>query len=307
MSNRGEMRGKQAGVILLAIGLGAIVAACAPADQTLPAGTPSPAAGAAAVVQAGAATPTPAVAGARAAAPATPLPADVQSIQQQMRDLHRDLVQLHSQLPQMGPERRQQVATLMADLMDEMSRFMLLMQPVVDQMTPEERQEAEKIVQQMHANLQQMRRMMPWATPMAATPEPRGTPGAGPMGPQATPGAGPTMSPDGTPWPIGPMGPGDMGWMHDQMSETHRQFHTHMQQLSPQELELMAGHMADLTDDMNRLIDLMGPALARVSPEQRQDLKQQLDRMQDIVGEMMRVAGPLPGTPSPSPAAGPGA
>ncbi|MHB1160484.1 MAG: hypothetical protein ACYC66_01440 [Chloroflexota bacterium] len=227
-----------------------------------------------------------------------------------MRDLHRDLLQVLRQLPQMGPEQRQQVTTLMADLMDEMSRFMLLMQPVVDQMTPEERQAAAEIVQRMHADIQQMRRAMPGATPMAGTPGPRATPGAGPMMvPRGTPGAGPMMSPQGTPgsWPAGPMGSADMEWMHQQMSETHQQLRTHMQQLSPQEMEAMVGHMADLTDDMNQLIDLMGPALGRVSPEQRLDLRQQLDRMQDIVREMMQVTGPLPGTPSSSPAQGPGA
>jgi len=233
----------------------------------------------------------------------TPSAAEARAIQQRLRDMDRDMLRLHQDLPRLTPQQRQQQAQLLADVMSEAGQVMTLMQQAMDQMTPEERQAADSAMQRMAADMQHMQQLL-----SAVTPGPAG-PGVAPgMGPGPGPGMGPGMM-WGTPGtgPVGPGGAPAMGQMGQQMGQMSQQMRAHVGQMDLQQMQAVMGDMADMAASMEQLMGQVEPALNRMTPEQRQALAQQVERMQATVQQMMQVAGPGAATPSPAPTGTPGA
>ncbi len=249
-------------LLALAFAAGAL-AACAPATPNSP-------------PQVAGAGPTAVAAGQAIRPVASAAPgAEVPAIKQQIVDIHRDMLRVLQQLARLDPERQQQVSELMVNLMAEVSRLMALMQPVADRLTPEERQAATGNMGRIRADIEDMYRLMPGVATR------------------------PMMNPSRTPTPGG-MDQSDLpslSQMGQQMDELHRQMRVRVREMDLEKAQGMAANMVDLSGNMDRLRDVLGPALSRVSPEQRLALSQQMDRMLVITRQMVQVAGSTPGTP----------
>lgn len=220
---------RNAPLALTALFLGLLLAACAPAGAPAPA-TPSPTA---------------------------PMAVDLETVPMQLRDMEQDMLQLHAHVAAMEPEQRRQMAQLMADLMDETTQLMVLVDQAMDQATPAEREIIMSDLQRMQSTIQEMQQAMPVA---ALTPAP--------------------MMPDEP----------DMGHMAQQMDQMHEQMRTRLQEMDPAHMQTLMAHMGDLMGETAQLMVDMQPVFDRLSQEEQQALLQQTQQMQTTMQRMMEVA-----------------
>ena len=273
-------------VVALEIGM----TACAPSAATAPTGAPT-----AVSVESAAMTPkpdgsaTPAInttpnSTASTVAPPSPtirmatntttLPPNVQSMQQQMRDVQQDLQAARQQLSQVTPSERSRVEEQLSTMLSQMGELIGDMQPAMGRLPPDTRQRAAGTARQMQTTIDRMARQLGTA-PAAATPAPEQMP--------------------------------DMGRLGHQMDRVHQQMRGMLGHTSTSQLQGVLDDASTMAGQIDQLMGQLGTAIAGMSPADLQQLVQTARQLQAIGRGMRETAiTPTPVSGSgPTPTAGP--
>ena len=251
------MRVMKPRLILLALGIGFLMAACEPAE---PAPVGSVDSEDEATILSAPDTPhTSQHSSATATAMPTPTstPAslyELMRVHQQLRETQSDLLDLFQEVPDMDAPQLQHLAQSLSDVLAETSRFMTLMQRATSGMSAEDRQAAAATLGRLQADLQGIQR----APDAAPSPNPRS----------------PTSTPE-------PLVSGDLGMADTirQMEQVQQQLPTRMQQMDGHEMQGVVGILADVVGDLDELMGYISSSFSQMSPDQQQQLADQAERM----------------------------
>ncbi len=269
-------------LVLLALGVGTLIAACEPAEPT-PVG-PVDSEGEATTLS----VPDASQVSQHSSPTATTMPTptstpaslyELMRVHQQLRETQSDLLDLFQEVPEMDAPQLQHLAQSLSNVLAETARFVTLMQRATSGMSAEDRQVAADTWRRLQADLQGMQRA-PEAVP---TPNPR--------------------SPTGTPEPAGS---GDLRMADTirEMEQVQQQLPPRMQQMDARQMQGVVGILADVVGDLDELTGYVSSSFSQMSPGEQEQLADQAERMytsvQHITWETAaKTATPasLPGLP----------
>jgi hypothetical protein len=189
-----------------------------------------------------------------------------------LRDTQSTLLELYQEVPQIPPHERSQLEQQMGELIVETSNYLIVIEQLMDQASPEDREAAKGSLQRLLADLQEIESITDESQPRS------------------------NVDTTSTPVPL-PETDMSMTDLVRKMESVQQQIPPRLQQLSAQQLQAVVGSMADVIGDLDELTSYTASTFGRLDMDQQEAFADEGEGIYDVVLRMDWT--PAEETPSP--------